>query len=140
MCQTKINLTPCYIKHTSRSGSKVARLSICRSIRWIRKTVHQMWHNHPFSQRNNTTEGAVGLSWGLEATGKGGGGWQSSKRVGWGGGRQYRGKVEPCSLTTYVSISIKFLKNKRFKHWTIHQILQYMIYQWNIWDLCDRVL
>ena len=39
----------------------------------------------------------------------------------------------------YVSISIKYIKNKRFNHWTIHQILQYMIYQQNLRDIYDRV-
>ena len=42
---------------------------MCRSIISLSKTAHQMWHNHPFSERNNETERALGL--GLEAAGKG---------------------------------------------------------------------
>ena len=32
-----------------------------RSILALSKIAHQMWHHHPFSQRNRTTERAVGL-------------------------------------------------------------------------------
>ena len=42
-----------------------------------------MWHDHPFSQRNRTTERVVGWGWGLEVTGKQGeGGWTKLKKVG----------------------------------------------------------
>ena len=39
---------------------KVPRLDMCRSTISLSKIVHQMWHDHPFSQRNKTTERAVG--------------------------------------------------------------------------------
>ena len=32
-----------------------------RSILSLSKIAHQMWHDHPFSQRNRTTERSVGL-------------------------------------------------------------------------------
>ena len=44
-----------------------------------------MWHDPPFSQRNKTTERAVG--WGLEAIGKGGGregSWTKFEKGGFG--------------------------------------------------------
>ena len=49
---------------------KVLRLDMSRSIISLSKITHQMWRDHPFIQRNKTTERAVG--WGLEVTGKGG--------------------------------------------------------------------
>ena len=63
MCQTSIQLAPCCIKHTYQgpSGTKVARLDMCRSIISLSKIVHQMWYDHPFSLRNKTTERAVGV-------------------------------------------------------------------------------
>ena len=39
-------------------------LEMCRSIIKLSKTAHQMWCDHPFSQRNNTTERAVGVGFG----------------------------------------------------------------------------
>ena len=39
-----------------------------RSIISLSKIAHQMWHNHPFSQRNKTIERAVG--WWLKVTEK----------------------------------------------------------------------
>ena len=58
---------------------------MCRSIISLSKIAHQMWRDHPFSQRNKTTERAVGV--GVEGNReergevgqtlkKGGGGWQ----------------------------------------------------------------
>ena len=41
--------------------SKAPRLDMCRSIISLSKIVHQMWHDHPFSQRKNRW-------WGLEVT------------------------------------------------------------------------
>ena len=32
---------------------------MCRSIISLSKITHQMWHDDPFSQRNETTKGAV---------------------------------------------------------------------------------
>ena len=34
---------------------------MCRSMLSFRKIAHQMWHDHPFSQRNRTTERTVGV-------------------------------------------------------------------------------
>ena len=34
---------------------------MCRSILSLRKIAHQMWRDHPFSQRNRTTERTVGV-------------------------------------------------------------------------------
>ena len=34
---------------------------MCRSIISLSNIAHPTWHNHPFSQRNKTTERAVGL-------------------------------------------------------------------------------
>ena len=43
-----------YLKYTHQgpSGTKVAGLDMCRSIIPLRKIAHQMWRDHPFSQRN----------------------------------------------------------------------------------------
>ena len=49
---------------------KILRLNICTSMISLRKVANQMWRDHPFSQRNNTTEWAVVE---LETTGKRGG-------------------------------------------------------------------
>ena len=38
------------------SGTKLPRLNICRSTILSSKTARQIWHNHPFSQRNKTTK------------------------------------------------------------------------------------
>ena len=46
-----------------------------------------MWRDHPFSQRNKTTERAVGVGVGVNM--EGGGVGQNLKKRG-GGGRQYR--------------------------------------------------
>ena len=57
---------------------------MCRSL------ISLMWHDHPFSQRNKTTETAVG--WGLEAARKGKGVGQNLKKKKKKlkhGGRQY---------------------------------------------------
>ena len=51
---------------------KVLRVDMCRSL------ISLMWHDHPFSQRNKTTEIAVG--WGLEAARKGKGVGQNLKK------------------------------------------------------------
>ena len=53
-----------------KTYTKVLRLDMSRSIISLSKITHQMWRDHPFIQRNKTTERAVG--WGLEVTGKGG--------------------------------------------------------------------
>ena len=39
----------------------VPRLDMCRSILLLSKIAHQMWHDHPFSQRSRTTEKTVGV-------------------------------------------------------------------------------
>ena len=38
---------------------KVLGLDMCTFMLSLSKTVHQTWHDHPFSQRNNTPDGAV---------------------------------------------------------------------------------
>ena len=48
---------------------------MCGSIISLSKIAHQMWCNHPFSQRNKTIERAVG-----------GGGWRRQERKEEGGG------------------------------------------------------
>ena len=65
---------------------------MCRSIILLSKIAHQLWHDHPFSQRNRIKERARGGGWEgrMEATrkqGKEGGGW------GGGGGVKKRGKT-----------------------------------------------
>ena len=42
------------------------------SIISLSKISYQIWPDHPFSQRNRTTERAVGWGGGVEVTGKGG--------------------------------------------------------------------
>ena len=42
------------------SGTKVPRLNIYKSIISLSKITHQMWHGHPFSQRNKTSKIAGG--------------------------------------------------------------------------------
>ena len=60
----------------------VPRLDMCRSILSLRKIAHQIWCDHPISQRNNRkSSGGRGLKW------------QESGGVGVGLGRQYGGGV-----------------------------------------------
>ena len=67
MFQTTVNLTPCSIKHTSRClWYKVPRLDMCRSIISLSKTTHQIWCDHPFSQRTRQQKEHQG--WNLQAT------------------------------------------------------------------------
>ena len=40
---------------------KVPRFDMCTSMISLSKIAHQMWREHPFSQRNMTTEWAVGV-------------------------------------------------------------------------------
>ena len=61
--------------HQDHFGTKVPRLNMCGSIISLSKIAHQMWCNHPFSQRNKTIERAVG-----------GGGWRRQERKEEGGG------------------------------------------------------
>ena len=39
---------------------------MCKSIMSLSKIAHQMWHDHPFSQRSKTTERAVGWEYALK--------------------------------------------------------------------------
>ena len=61
---------------------------MCRSI-ILSKIAQQRWHDHPFSQRNKTVERVVGIGVGGNREG---GRWTKfeEKKVGGGGGRQYR--------------------------------------------------
>ena len=43
-----------------RSGTKVPTLDFYRSIISLSEIAHQMWHGHPFSQRNKTSKIAGG--------------------------------------------------------------------------------
>ena len=56
------------------------RIDMCRSITSLSKIKHQMWHNHPFSQRKKVTKRSVRL----------GKFWENGVR----GGRQYRGGLQ----------------------------------------------
>ena len=56
-------------KRTLRSGTKIARLNIGRSIILSSKTAHQMWHDHLSAKETRQQKEQWG--WGLEATGKG---------------------------------------------------------------------
>ena len=47
----------------------VLRLHMCTSIS-LSKITHQIWRNHPFIQRNRTTEGAVGVGVGGKMQGE----------------------------------------------------------------------
>ena len=62
---------------------KVLRLDICTSM-ILSKIAHQMWRDHPFSQRNKATEWAVGVGVGdkREVMGGGGEGGQNLKKEG----------------------------------------------------------
>ena len=55
MCQTSVTLLQ------DPSDTKVSRLDMCRSIISLSKTTHQKWGDHPFSQRNKTRKGAMGV-------------------------------------------------------------------------------
>ena len=57
------------------------------SILSLSKIAHQMWRDHPLSQRNMTTERAVGMGVGGDREVEVGEGWTKCKK----GGRQYRG-------------------------------------------------
>ena len=50
--QTSVNLTRCCIKQQVPSSTKVSGLDMCRSIVPLSKITHQMWRDHPLSQRN----------------------------------------------------------------------------------------
>ena len=52
-------------------GTKVPRLKMCRSIISLSKTTHQMWVNHPFSQRNMATKRVVEVVVGGDRMGEG---------------------------------------------------------------------
>ena len=45
----------------SNLGIKIPRLDVCRFIIILSIIAHQMWRDHSFSQRNKTTEKAVGV-------------------------------------------------------------------------------
>ena len=66
MYQTSVN------SHQGPSGTKEPRFDMCRSI-ILSKIAHKMWHDHPFSQRNKTTERAmeVGIGGDREEEGEG---------------------------------------------------------------------
>ena len=54
---------------------------MCRSILLLHKIAHQMWHDHPFSQRNMTTERALGMRvWGDREVGGVGKTWKREYR------------------------------------------------------------
>ena len=87
--------------HQGPSVTKVPRLDMCRSIMSLSNIAHQMWHNHPFSQRNKTTERAVGLGVWMR---QGKGIWTKFEKVGVGniGGTLYQLWIQkPLVLWTY---------------------------------------
>ena len=85
-----VNKLPALFYKTQQdpSGTNVLRLDMCRSTISLSKITHQMWPDHPFSQRNKITKRAVGL----KVSGEGKGGLNKiEKGGGRRGGRQYRG-------------------------------------------------
>ena len=80
MCQTSVNLTPCCIKHS-------------RSMLSLSKEAHQMWHDHPISQKEQWTVGGGGWRW--QGSAGGGGIGQNLKN---GGGRQYKGGLHKIGV------------------------------------------
>ena len=69
------------------SISIISISDMCRSISSLSKITHQMWHDHPFSQRNRSIEGTVEVGFGGDRGVGGGGGLDKIwKRK----GRQYR--------------------------------------------------
>ena len=90
MCQTSVKLTPgCINTRQGPSGTKVPRLDMCSSIISLSKIVYQIWHDHPISQRNKTTERTVGVGVGSDRDIGTGGAWRKfEKRGGGGQGRQ----------------------------------------------------
>ena len=42
--------------YQGHSGTKVPKFDIYRSIISLSEIPHQMWHNHPFRQRNKTSK------------------------------------------------------------------------------------
>ena len=67
MHQNSVNLIPCSIKHRARSfGTKISSLNMCRLVISLSKITHQMWHDHPFSQRSKAIKRASGLEDGGE--------------------------------------------------------------------------
>ena len=95
MCQTAVNFMPCCIKHIE--VLLVPRPDMCKSILLLSKIVHQMWHDHPFSQRNRATERTVG--WGLKVTGKWVGAGQNLKK---GCGQYSGGSSENRRVSTFL--------------------------------------
>ena len=76
------------------------RGSMCRSLISLSKIAHQMQRGPPFSKRIKTTEKAVRVG-GLEATGKGLGGWtkfEKGEQVIQGGLHKTRGLGGLCQL------------------------------------------
>ena len=61
---------------------------MCRSILSLSKIAHQMWHDHPFSQRNRITERTLGVKVGGDKEVVRVKGWTKSEK---GRGKQYRG-------------------------------------------------
>ena len=61
LVETTIEITKNPILHQGPSGIKIPRLGMCRFIIILSIIAHQMWRDHSFSQRNKTTEKAVGV-------------------------------------------------------------------------------
>ena len=61
LVETTIEITKNPILHQGRSGIKIPRLDMCRFIIILSIIAHQMWRDHSFSERNKTTEKAVGV-------------------------------------------------------------------------------
>ena len=69
MCKTSVKDTLLRKTHV-----KVLRLDMCRSMMSVTKIAYQLWNDHPFSQRNKTTEGAAWVGAGDVKIWKWGGG------------------------------------------------------------------
>ena len=66
------------------SGTKVPRPGMCKSVLSLSKIAHQMWCDHPFSQRNMTTEKTVGAGAGGDREVGVGGMWKKFEKGVWG--------------------------------------------------------
>ena len=116
---------------------KVLRIDMCKSLILLSKMAHQMWGDHPFSQRNKITEREVGMRVGVDwkAGGKGVvGGLDKIWKRG-GVGMQYRkvfikirGLGPLCQLWTATFICFYWNKPLKTSLKTILQIQPYILY------------
>ena len=79
---------------------KVLRLDMCTFMISLSKIAHQMWRDHPFSQRNKTTEWADGVVTGGDREGGMWAGGESLDKTWKRRGRQYRGSSWDSGVRT----------------------------------------